>query len=236
MKRPATDWVFALPSLTLLKLKPARDLAYLTRSIPDLSQFRLAYLLVKTWAKERGIYAVRFGYLGGIHISTLLVPVCKMLLQSGGTVSVSDVIVTFFHHYAHFDWKAHVVFDPFFHKRLRYVRTPREPMCLLGWHGPTLNTAHAASFSTMKTIATQFQAASEYLGCDAVTWSTLLGLPDHLEPEGRYTPGRAGAAEFLQSFRSYVRLDAHYWGLSRERRNGFVGWLSSRCVSVLVGK
>ncbi|MBE3045218.1 hypothetical protein IMZ48_22235 [Candidatus Bathyarchaeota archaeon] len=229
MKRPMTDPIWALPSQTLLKLKPARDMAYLRRSIPDLVQFRLAYLLIKSWAKEKGIYAAKFGYLGGIHISSMLVPVCKTLFQTEGSTSVSDVIATFFHHYAQFDWKKDIVFDPFFHKRLRYVRTPREPLCLLGWHGPSLNTAVAASTPTMKTIAAQFQAADEHLGRDGVTWPSGLGLSGD-------APGRSGAATFLQTFRSYVKLDAHYWGLSRERRNAFVGWLGSRCVSVLVGK
>lgn len=211
-------------------------MAYLTRSIPDLVQFRLAYLLIKSWAKEKGIYAAKFGYLGGIHIFALLVPICKMLFQQEGSVSVSDVIVTFFHHYARFDWKKDTVFDPFFHKRPRYVRTPREPLCLLGWHGPSLNSALAASAPTVKTIAAQFRLADERLGRDGVTWSSFLGLPGHGSPGVKTAPGGGGAAEFLRAFRSYVRLDAHYWGLSQERRNAFVGWLGSRCVSVLVGK
>lgn len=236
MKRPPTDPIWALPSLTLLKLKPARDMAYLSRSIPDLVQFRLAYLLIKSWAKGKGIYAAKFGYLGGIHIFALLVPVCKMLFKQEGTVSASDLVVTFFHHYAHFDWANNIVFDPFFHKRLRYVRTPREPLCLLGWHGPYLNTALAASGPTMKTIAAEFRAADKRLGRDGVTWPEFLGLPDHGAPGANVAPGSGGATEFLQAFRSYVRLDAHYWGRSLERRNAFVGWLGSRCVSVLVGK
>ncbi|SPO02626.1 related to poly(A) polymerase [Cephalotrichum gorgonifer] len=234
MNRPATDPIFSLPHLTLLKLKAARDMAYLRRSIPDLAQFRLAYLLIKTWAKARGIYAAMLGYLGGIHIFTLLVPICKMLAHNGGSVSVSDVIVTFFDHYAHFDWAKNVVFDPFFHKRLRYTRTSREPLALLGWHGPSLNTALAASPPTVKAIATELQAANEQLGRSGVTWPSFLGVPDHCAPGEALTPGGIGAAAFLRSFRSYVRLDVHYWGLSIERRNSLVGWLGSRCVSVLV--
>ena len=236
IKRPASDPIWALPSLTLLKLKPARDISYLRRSIPDLVQFRLAYLLIKSWAKEKGIYAAKFGYLGGIHLSAMLVPICKMLSLKAGRISVADVIVTFFHHYARFDWKGDMVFDPFFHKRLRYVRTAREPLCLIGWHGPSLNTALAASLPTVKTIASQFRLASDHLGRDGVTWSTLLSTLDHQSPGEKHTPGHAGAAVFLRSFRSYVRLDANYWGLSLERRDAFVGWLGSRCVSVLVGK
>lgn len=236
MKRPMTDPIWTLPSQTLLKLKPARDMAYLRRSIPDLVQFRLAYLLIKSWAKEKGIYASKFGYLGGIHLFAMLVPVCKMLFQKEGGMSVADVIVTFFHHYAKFNWKENIVFDPFFHKRLRYVRTTREPLCLLGWHGPFLNTAIAASSPTMKTIAAQFRAADEELGHDGVAWPTILGLHVDGAAGEKHILGRAGAAAFLQTFRSYVRLDAHYWGLSREKRNAFVGWLGSRCVSVLVGK
>jgi len=236
MKRPASDPVFALPAQTLLKLKPARDMYYLRRSIPDFAQFRLAYLLLKTWAKERGIFSAKFGYLGGIHLSTMLVSVCKMLSRESCPVSVPDIIATFFAHYANFDWKTNIVFDPFFHKSLRYSRTFREPLCLLGWHAPILNTAHTASVPTVKALSVELRRANELLAQPGTTWQTLLGRADSAQSQTSRQPGMSGAASFVQEYKSYVKIDVHYWGPSQEKGNQYVGWLESRCVLLLVGK
>lgn len=231
MKRPASDPIFSLKSETLQKLKPARDLFYLKRSIPDLAQYRLAHQVIRSWAKERGIYAAKFGYLGGIHISVLLVRVCKMVYHEKGLVSTPDILATFFDHYAGFDWVNQAAFDPFFHKNLRYHRAFREPLCLLGWHAPALNAAATASKPNVQAIATEFQRANELLSKPDATWSSLLG--------GRESDSQhliSGTADFLKSYPSYIRLSVQYWGKSLERGSKLLGWLESRCISLLVGE
>ncbi|KAK6219591.1 endonuclease/Exonuclease/phosphatase [Colletotrichum tabaci] len=230
LKRPPSDPAFSLPMQTLLKLKPARDLFYLQRSVPDLAQFRMSFQAIKTWAKARGIYAAKFGYLGGIHLSVMLVKVCKMLLHDGGVVSTADIITTFFDHYSQLDWQRDMVFDPFFHKNLRYHRTPREAMCLLGWHSPTLNTALTASVPTTKIISAELCKATAQLSQDETSWQLLLSIPDSNHSKNM-TPG---ASNFLGSFRSFINLRVHYWGASLERGSRLVGWLESRCASLLV--
>ncbi|GJC93886.1 DUF455 domain-containing protein (endonuclease/exonuclease/phosphatase) [Colletotrichum higginsianum] len=198
LKRPPSDPAFSLPMQTLLKLKPARDLFYLQRSVPDLAQFRMSFQAIKTWAKARGIYAAKFGYLGGIHLSVMLVKVCKMLLHDGGVVSTADIITTFFDHYSQLDWQRDMVFDPFFHKNLKYHRTPREAMCLLGWHSPTLNTALTASVPTTKIISAELCQATTQLSRDGTSWQSLLSIPDSSHSKNM-TPG---ASNFLGSFHS----------------------------------
>lgn len=231
MKRPSSDAAFALPFQVLLKLKPARDMYYLRRSIPDMGQYRIAHLFIKAWAKTRGIYSSKFGFLGGIHISVMLVPICKMLALEGEAVSSSDVLTTFFHHYANIDWKTAMVFDPFFHKNLRYNRSFREPICLLGWHAPSLNTAMTASFPTVKAMSAEFMRARDLLTTEGMTWDNLLGSSAESNPDQL---GSSGAIEFLQAYRSYIKIDVHYWGPSPERGRRFIGWLESRCVMLLV--
>ncbi|PHH75314.1 hypothetical protein CDD80_2470 [Ophiocordyceps camponoti-rufipedis] len=141
MKRPSSDPAFSLPPQTLANLKPLLDLSYLRRSIPDMAAFRLAHLLIRAWTESRGLHGSRFGFLGGFQITSLLVPVCKSLAMDCGIVRASDIVRTFFKHYAGFKWGEDMVYDPFYHKRLAYLRTSREPLCLLGWHGPRLNSA-----------------------------------------------------------------------------------------------
>ncbi|KAH7327859.1 hypothetical protein B0I35DRAFT_415915 [Stachybotrys elegans] len=230
MRRPPSDPAFALPFQTLSKLKPARDMYYLQRSIPDMTQYRMAHMLIKTWARSRGLYAARFGLLGGIHIATMLVPICKQLAHDSDEVDTADILTTFFNHYANLDWAKQVVFDPFFHKELKYHRGFREPMCLLGWHAPSLNTALNASGPTTKTISHELARASRRLAKEGMTWDAFLGSDG--------STGRAiahdASAEFLLAYKSYVKLEAHYWGKSPMKLTKLLGWLESRCVSVLV--
>ncbi|ATY60794.1 DUF455 domain [Cordyceps militaris] len=225
MNLPSNHPEFSLPVQTLAKLKPARDMYYLLRSIPDLAKFRVAFLMIKAWASSRGIYGARFGLLGGIHITVLLVPICKQLATLSRVVSTTGILATFFSHYTNFDWEKQVVLDPFFHKELRYHRTSREPFCLLGWHAPALNTAMTASTPTVKSIATEISKTNSLLSQPGVTWDAILG------PVGAAV---AGVQYFLQGFKSYVKVDARFWGSSPSSGRKFLGWLESRCVAILV--
>ncbi|PFH58615.1 hypothetical protein XA68_13456 [Ophiocordyceps unilateralis] len=230
MKRPSSDQAFALPTQTLLKLKPARDLFYLRKSIPDMAAFRLAHLLIRAWAESRGLYASRFGLLGGFHITTMLVPICKLLSWGISCVRASDIIRTFFHHYAGFSWSADMVYDSYFHPQLAYSRTPSEPLCLLGWHGPRLNAAVYASRSSADIISLECSRADSLLSQEGITWSDFLGLQHSAISSNQVA---CGVAEFLDRYSSYVKIEARYWGTSPLKRIKFFRKLESR-FSVLL--
>ncbi|KAK3318390.1 hypothetical protein B0H66DRAFT_516600 [Apodospora peruviana] len=249
LSTPASDPVWSLSAQALSKLKAVRDADYLRRSIPDLASFRLAHRFIKTWAKSRGIYSAKFGFLGGIQISLLLARVHKLLLvrESRTAPSIPDLLTTFFNHYATFDWQRQLVFDPLFHKhgsKLPYTRsTTREPLAILGYYPPSLNTSQAASVPSTRTIAEEFKRASALLTTaesnTAMTWTSFL---DGGSPASNTTAtaaadisSKVGAATyFLSAYKSYVKIDVQYWGLSPSRGRQFVGWLESRCVMLLV--
>ncbi|KAK1254469.1 hypothetical protein MKX08_008464 [Trichoderma sp. CBMAI-0020] len=225
LKRPSSDPVFTLPLQTLAKLKPARDLFYLRRSIPDMTKYRVAHLFVKSWAQSRGFYAAKYGMLGGIHISSMLVPICKALANESEVVSTADILTTFFQHYSKFNWETGIVFDPFYHLGLKYHRTFREPLCLLGWHGPSLNAASTASISTVNALTSELTRAAALFHQQDMTWSKFLGLEQSATP---LTLIEKGAADFLDSYRSYIKISARYWGSSQQKGRKYLGWLESR--------
>lgn len=220
LRLPASDPAWSMSAQTLNKLKPIRDLDYVRRSVPDIVKFRLAHRFIKTWAKRRGIYALKYGYLGGIPITVLLARVHKLLAHDSAVVSLSDLLATFFNHYAGFNWRADVAFDPFFHKQLNYRRTDREALAILGYAPPALNTCLAASVPSVRTIAEEFQRADKTLSEEGMTWSRFLETD--------------GSADFLKSFKSYIKINVQFWGGSLTKGRGLVGWLESRCVSLLV--
>ncbi|KAM0247096.1 hypothetical protein ACHAQJ_009974 [Trichoderma viride] len=231
LKRPSSDPVFTLPLQTLAKLKPAQDLFYLRRSIPDMTKYRVAHLFIKAWAQSRGLYTAKFGLLGGIHITSMLVPICKALANESEAASTADILSTFFYHYSNFNWETGVVFDPFYHLGLKYHRTFREPLCLLGWHGPSLNTASSASMSTVNALTSEFNRAAVLLSQEDMTWSKFLGLESSETPSSLI---EKGAADFLASYRTYIKISARYWGSSQQKGRKYLGWLESRCISILV--
>ncbi|KAH8758499.1 hypothetical protein F5883DRAFT_152852 [Diaporthe sp. PMI_573] len=220
LRLPASDPTWSLSAQTLNKLKSIRDLDYVRRSVPDIVKFRLAHRFIKTWAKRRGIYALKYGYLGGIPITVLLARIHKLLAHDSAFVSLSDLLATFFNHYAGFNWRADVAFDPFFHKQLKYRRTDREALAILGYAPPALNTCLAASVPSVRTIAEEFQRADKMLSEEGMTWSKFLETD--------------GSADFLKSFKSYIKINVQFWGGSLTKGRGLVGWLESRCVSLLV--
>ncbi|KAK3398576.1 2'-5' RNA ligase superfamily-domain-containing protein [Sordaria brevicollis] len=231
---PPGNPVWSLPALTLTKLKAARDLDYLRRTVPDLAVFPQAHRAIRTWAKARGVYAQRFGYLGGIQISVMLARVHKALALTSGvnTIGAEELVTSFFTEYAQFDWEKSMVYDevcPWFRQKREkpggekevYRRTSREAMVVLGWFGPGLNTSGNASVWSVRTLREEFGRAR-----DALMKGEGKGWKGFLEGNG--------AGKFLEGYRSYVKVDVQYWGLSSSRGAQFVGWLESRLVMLLV--
>ncbi|KAK0735852.1 hypothetical protein B0T21DRAFT_368658 [Apiosordaria backusii] len=217
LRLPAKDPVWSLAPQTLNKLKAIRDMDYLRRSLPDLSSFRLAHRFIKTWAKSRGIYSARFGYLSGIQISILLARVQKLLAKS--SPSVEDLITSFFSHYSTFDFATSLVFDPTFHGPApQYTRSYREPLAILGYFPPSLNTATAATLPSVLTLSKEFSLAASSLSVSP-SWTAFLNPP---------------TTSFLTQFKTYIKLDLSYWGLSLSRGAQFLGWFESRCAILLV--
>lgn len=222
-----TDPIFSLPILALTKLNAFRDQDYLQRTMPDLASFRIAHRFAKVWAKQRGIYASRFGYLGGFHITLMLSRICKLLIrQTEGNVTAADIIFNFFNHYAHFDWSIEMVIDPDFHKtQTVYQRSAREPMVILSLHAPRVNVSRTASLPSLQTIVDELKRADNLLSDPGVTWQQVIGGAEN-----------GGAREFLKTYNSYIKINVQFWGSSSEKESSLLGWLESKCPLFLVGK
>jgi poly(A) polymerase Pap1 len=231
---PPTDQAFDLSILSLTKLNSLRDLNYLQRTIPDLVIFCTAQRFIKTWAKQRGIYASRFGYLGGFHITLLLSRIYKLLVRNTDTVTVADIICTFFNHYASFDWSSEMVVDPDLYKtQMRYRRSAREAMVILSLHAPRVNVARTASLLSARTVIEELKRVDGLLSEAGVTWRMIIGDTASREAMTDLT---SGAQEFLKSYKSYIKINVQFWGTSLAKGSSLLGWLESKCVVLLVGK
>lgn len=214
---------------TLKALRAYKDLDYVQRSVPDIVVFRLAHRFIKTWAEIRGIYSAKLGYLSGIQITILLTRVHKRLVTQAVWPTVPELLFTFFKEYAVFDWEKNVVFDECFHKDLSYSRTSREPLAILSYFPPALNTSLAATTSSVKTIRSEFQQAEKTLAQENGTWADLLRV---LIPDCP-TSGSLAADDFLMCHQRYIKMSVQYWGGSITKGRGFIGWVESRIPSLL---
>ncbi|CAI6339077.1 unnamed protein product [Periconia digitata] len=228
----ASDPIFNLPILSLRKLKPLRDLNSILSSMPSKSTFRLAYHFIKLWAMKKGIYAGKFGFLSGTHIALMLSWVCKRLAHDTGSIATGDLIVSFFHHYANFDWQNEIVFDAFFHsQKPRYHRSAREPMVILGYHAPHSNIAHTATRPGLNIIVQELKGAAARLSMPDMTWGKFFESSNGSLKSSDLT---IGASQFLQVYENYVKIDIQYWGRSLSKGRSLVGWLESRCIGLVV--
>ena len=151
--------------------------------------------------------------------------VCKRLTHDMGSISAGDLVVSFFHHYANFDWKKDMVFDAFFHKKMpRYQRSVREPMAILGFHAPNSNIAHTATAPGLQVLVNELQRADVRLSTPDMTWDSFF--KDHLVDNG--------TRDFLANYESYVKIDIQYWGRAFHKGRGLVGWVESRCINLVV--
>ncbi|KAL5121087.1 hypothetical protein ACEQ8H_000938 [Pleosporales sp. CAS-2024a] len=230
---PASDPIFNLSMLSLRKLKPYRDLLSIQRTLPSSTTFRLAYRCIKLWAMNRGLYSAKFGYLGGVHITMMLSWAAKCLAHDLGSVTAPDLVASFFHHFAHFDWANDMMYDVFFHKQKpRYHRSTREPMVVLGFHAPNSNIAHALTLPGLHTLVCEMKAADELLSSSSMTWEAFL-----VQGASHFNKLRNpfhGATNFLGAHHSYVKIDVQFWGRTLARGKSLVGWVESRCLSLVV--
>ena len=149
--------------------------------------------------------------------------VCKRLAHDTGSVSAEDLILSFFHYYAHFGWANDMVYDAFFHKKKpRYQRSAREPMVILGFHAPNSNIAHTATAPGLQVLINELKQADERLSAPGMTWEKFF---DQEKP---------AMERFLTSSESYVKIDIQYWGRALSRGKGLVGWVESRCINLVV--
>ncbi|PGG97993.1 hypothetical protein GX51_07035 [Blastomyces parvus] len=226
---PRSSPLFDLTASPLMKFQPYRDQAYLQRTIPNPATFRSLHRIIKAWAKNRGIYSSKFGYLGGAHLTLMLSRLMKLLPPVPAN-NAADILCTFFSHYGNFNWKEDVMYDPTFHKKPpRYHRTPWEGMVILRLHTPAMNVARFSSISSMRTIVDEMKRADKLISEGNTSWADIAGI----EPKTRKSSLSIAADEFLRSYNSYIKINVQYWGLSLAKGSSLVGWLESRCLVLL---
>lgn len=143
-----------------------------------------------------------------------------------------NLLKSFFHHYATFDWANQMVYDPCFHEQKpRYHRTTREPMVVLGYHAPNSNIAHTATIPGLRVLVDEFKAADEQLSDQDMTYDKFFGPSS----SGGVATMQRSVQDFLGKYDHYIKIDIQFWGRTLAKGKGLVGWVESRCLWLVVG-
>jgi len=127
-----------------------------------------------------------------------------------------------------------MVVDPDLYKtQMRYRRSRREAMVILSVHAPRVNVARTASLPSARTVIEELKRVDGLLSEASVTWRMIIG--DTAAKEAM-TDLTSGEQEFLKSYKSYIKINAQFWGASLAKGSSLLGWLESKCVVLLIGK
>ena len=95
------DNLFRGPDLPSIRsLKGRRDTDMIDKLIPEKHTFRLALRCIKLWAKNRGVYSNKLGYIGGVTWAMLVARIC---IDNPNT-PVYKLLERFFEFYSTYDW------------------------------------------------------------------------------------------------------------------------------------
>lgn len=99
----------------------------------DIPTFRLAIQAVKYWARQRDIYDKQMGYLNGMAWTLLLLKTYMTYQQQspGGSVTVMELLLSFFNMWANWPWTAPVILTDLIPS---YNRTRIEYRSLVSFH------------------------------------------------------------------------------------------------------
>ncbi|KAL5527193.1 hypothetical protein ACEPAG_5984 [Sanghuangporus baumii] len=209
------DYDNVLPDPSMKLLNACRDRRHLRNSVPSFSSFQLAYRLVKLFCIRRGLYAPHLGFLGDVHLETMMRLVAERLPES---FSAFELIKEFFRTYSSFDWASQTVSVT--DSRMAYRRSAQEPMVILSPQSPAINAAANISFSTWQTIIKEL-----CLGCKLLAEGAPLAQI--------WTSEASSLAAFLIDYSSFVKVDVGYWGASCTSARALIGYMES-CLSRLL--
>ena len=165
-----------------LSLNGCRVTDMILRLVPNEASFRLALRAIKLWAKNRGVYSNKLGFLGGVSWAILVAKVCQLYPKK----SAASLLGLFFGVFLKWDWKKPV--------HLNQLQTAPGPMGgrKLNMHGqmpiitpamPQQNSTYNVTQSTFYQMREEFSLAkdtvAEIIGGSANrSWNDLFELRD----------------------------------------------------------
>ncbi|GAD91647.1 endonuclease/exonuclease/phosphatase family protein [Paecilomyces variotii No. 5] len=209
---------------TMRALNACKDIRYIHDSIPNIEKFKIAYHFLHLWARYRGIYSERLGYLSHEQILLLLNYLWKT--QRCDREPLPSILNMFFTHYSQLDWDKEVIVDPEHGTKDIASRSHRRtPVIICSLFSPWRNTGSLITRNSLQLILREFARAANLTGDAKTDWQELLGL-QALPAEK--DPFSFAASQFIGKFSVFVRFEMRYWGSNAASRVHFLNSMENK--------
>ncbi|KAL1886767.1 hypothetical protein Plec18167_000702 [Paecilomyces lecythidis] len=216
---------------TMRALNACKDIRCIHDSIPNIDKFKIAYHVLYLWARYRGIYSERLGYLSREQILLLLNYVWKTKQCDGEPLP--SILNIFFTHYSQLDWDKEVIVDPKHGtKNIASHSYRRTAVVICSLFPPWRNVASLISKNSLKLILREFARAANLTDNAKIDWQDLLGLQGLPQEKG---PFSFAASQFVRQFSVFIRFEMRYWGSNATSRVHFLNSMGNN-IALLFNK
>lgn len=175
------DWMSGLDEASTLAFSAIRVTELLIGSVPRWDQYILTLRYMRLWAKRRGIYSNKAGYLGGVNVALLVCFVARLYPAAAATT----VIVKFFEVFAEWRWGAANPVRlrtaesdcPVWLSSYEWAPHAGEAMVVLTPCHPETNSTFSASAATCQVMQRELQRGAAMCAenaRDVHTWAAIV--------------------------------------------------------------
>ncbi len=157
-----------LDTASEISLNGPRVTDMIKKLVPKYENFIIVLRCIRKWAKAKGIYGNKFGYLGGVNFNILVAFVCQLYPNA----SPSSLVVRFFRVYSNWEWPAPVMLNriqPNPPNEEREIWTKEigkysgHVMPIITPAYPAANSSVNVSEETLRVMTREFKLANEIL-------------------------------------------------------------------------
>ncbi|OQR84909.1 Poly(A) polymerase [Achlya hypogyna] len=211
-----SDHILANMDVTSVRaLSVPRTASLILELVPHPGTFRTCLRAVRLWAKRRGLYSNKVGFLGGISWTVLVAFVCQMFPNA--------VAASVFHHFfsvlAAWKWPTPIMLARPYDAGLGFPqwspsgnvheRAHAMPIITPGY--PAMNSAANVTFSTLRVLREEFTRAKLILDdmqlkalTSPIAWTQLFAPSDFAVRYDHYVQLRLKGTDGLHAYSSFV--------------------------------
>ena len=155
-----------LDEASVMSVNGPRATYMISKLVPNYDNFLIVLRCIRVWAKRRGLYGNKFGFLGGINCNILVAFVCQLYPEA----SPSNLLQRFFRVYSNWDWpspiqlnhiKPNMSGDDFRIWSKDYDYNDLMPMITPAY--PAMNSAKSVSENSLRVMTEEFNKGNEIM-------------------------------------------------------------------------
>ena len=155
-----------LDEASVMSVNGPRATYMISRLVPNYDNFLIVLRCIRVWAKRRGLYGNKFGYLGGINCNILVAFVCQLYPEA----CPSTLLHRFFRVYSSWNWplpiklnhiKPNMPGDDFRIWSEDYDYLDKMPMITPSY--PAMNSAKSVSDNSLRVMSNEFSKGNDIM-------------------------------------------------------------------------